>query len=107
MTKGNVALVGDASGSVDAITGDGLSLAFEQAEALAKALRAGDLAPYEAAHRRIQRAPSLMAAALLAMDRYPLLNRLVMRGLSAKPAIFTQILNFHTANEVPTLQRLA
>ncbi len=107
VTKGNVALVGDASGSLDAITGDGLSLAFEQAEALGKALRAGEMAPYEAAHRRIRRAPSLMAAALLAMDRYPLLNRLVMRGLSAKPAIFSQILNFHTANEVPTLQRLA
>ena len=107
VTKGNVALVGDASGSVDAITGDGLSLAFDQAEALAKALRAGNLAQYEAAHRRIRRAPSLMASALLAMDRYPLLNRLVIRGLSAKPAIFSQILNFHTATEVPALQRLA
>ena len=107
VTKGNVALVGDASGSVDAITGDGLSLAFEQAEALGNALRASDLAAYEVAHRRIRRAPSLMAAALLAMDRYPLLNKLVMRGLSAKPGIFSQILNFHTATEAPALQRLA
>ena len=107
VTRGNVALVGDASGSVDAITGDGLSLAFEQAEALGVALQTGDFEAYEAAHRRIRRAPSLMAAALLAMDRYPLLNKLVMRGLSAKPAIFSQILNFHNASEAPALQRLA
>jgi menaquinone-9 beta-reductase len=41
---GNVALVGDASGSVDAITGEGLSLGFRQAMALADALERGDLA---------------------------------------------------------------
>ena len=106
VTRKNVALVGDASGSVDAITGDGLSLAFDQADALALALQAGDLAMYEAAHRRIRRVPSLMASALLAMDRYPVLNRLVMRGLSAKPTIFSQLLNFHTTTEFP-FQRLA
>ncbi len=39
--RGSTALVGDASGSVDAITGDGLSLAFCQATALADALRGG------------------------------------------------------------------
>ena len=106
VTRGNVALVGDASGSLDAITGDGLSLAFEQAEALGDALRDGDLSIYEAAHRRIRRVPSLMSSALLAMDRYPLLNSLVMRGLAAKPTIFSQLLNFHTTSELP-VQRLA
>ena len=34
--RGNVALIGDASGTVDAITGEGLGLAFSQAVALAK-----------------------------------------------------------------------
>jgi flavin-dependent dehydrogenase len=48
-----VALVGDASGSVDAITGEGLCLLFQQAVALAAALEAGDLALYQAEHRRI------------------------------------------------------
>ena len=33
--RGNVALVGDASGSVDAITGEGLALGFRQANAMA------------------------------------------------------------------------
>ena len=38
--RDNVALVGDASGSVDAITGAGLCLAFQQAERLGEALAA-------------------------------------------------------------------
>ncbi len=39
----NVALIGDASGTVDAITGQGLGLSFRQAVALAQCLRSGDL----------------------------------------------------------------
>ena len=65
VTKGNVALLGDASGTVDAITGEGLHLAFRQAAALAEALAAGDLSPYAAAHRRLQKMPQLMARLLL------------------------------------------
>jgi flavin-dependent dehydrogenase len=37
--RGNVALVGDASGYVDAITGEGLAVAFHQAAALVEALQ--------------------------------------------------------------------
>src|ERR1700693_841579 len=37
--RGNIALIGDASGSVDAITGEGLSLSFHQAVALAVAVQ--------------------------------------------------------------------
>jgi len=65
----NIALIGDASGSVDAVTGEGLALCFRQASALAKALNADDLALYQHAHRRIQLAPSLMSRSLLLMDR--------------------------------------
>ncbi len=45
--SGSIALVGEAAGSVDAITGEGLAIAFQQAIALADAMRAGDLTPYE------------------------------------------------------------
>jgi len=41
--RGNVALAGDASGSVDAITGEGLCLSFRHALALADALSKGKL----------------------------------------------------------------
>src|SRR5205823_12331675 len=48
---GRVALIGDASGSVDAITGEGLCVSFQQAMALANALETGNLATYRAEHR--------------------------------------------------------
>ncbi len=44
MVRNNVALVGDASCTVDGVSGQGLSLAFQQALALGDALAAGDLA---------------------------------------------------------------
>ena len=47
--RGNVALIGDASGSVDAITGEGLGLSFRQARALAEGMRAGNLEHYQSA----------------------------------------------------------
>ena len=43
VTRGRVALIGDASGTVDAVTGHGLSLSFQQAIALAEAMTAGNL----------------------------------------------------------------
>lgn len=43
VSRGPVALVGDASGCVDAIAGEGLGLAFKQASVLADALAANDL----------------------------------------------------------------
>src|SRR6516225_3619355 len=46
---GTVALVGDASGSIDAVTGDGLCLAFRQAAFLAEALSANNLGLYQSA----------------------------------------------------------
>ncbi|HXT74434.1 MAG TPA: FAD-dependent monooxygenase, partial [Candidatus Angelobacter sp.] len=55
-----VALIGDASGSVDAIAGEGLTLAFRQALALAEALKRNDLAAYEVEHRRGRKRPVMM-----------------------------------------------
>ena len=46
--RGRTALIGDASGTVDAITGEGLCLAFRQAIILAESFAAGSLAPYQA-----------------------------------------------------------
>jgi 2-polyprenyl-6-methoxyphenol hydroxylase-like FAD-dependent oxidoreductase len=65
VTRGRIALIGDASGSVDAVTGDGLALAFHQATSLGAALAAGDLSSYEISHRRIDRLPSDGTASLL------------------------------------------
>ncbi len=65
--RGRLALIGDASGSVDAITGEGLALAFRQATILAEALSKDDLTIYQAAHQRISRMPRLMSRLMLGL----------------------------------------
>ncbi len=93
--RGNIALIGDASGSVDAITGEGLGLAFRQALALADALAANNLDQYQAAHTRLARRPALMAQLMLVLDRFPRLRPLVLRTFGAKPVIFERLLAAH------------
>lgn len=92
VTRGSVALVGDASGSVDAITGDGLYLAFRQARALAEALSGGCLASYQKSHNHLFLRPALMASMLLLLDRYPWLRHRVLPALEKNPAIFESML---------------
>lgn len=92
VTTGNVALVGDASGTVDAITGEGLSLAFQQAEALAEAIEARDLARYERAHACLRRRPVWMARMLLAMENRPWAQERVLEIFSAEPELFQRML---------------
>lgn len=103
VARGGVALIGDASGSVDAITGEGLLLAFRQAEALALALDTGDLQIYEAEHRRLFRRPALMARLMLSMDRFPKIRHRALHAMAAKPAIFANLLAAHMA-ERPTAE---
>lgn len=93
--RGRIALVGDASGSVDAITGEGMGLAFRQALALADALVADNLDQYQAAHRRLARRPAFMAQLMLLLDRFPLLRPFVLRTFEAKPIIFERLLAVH------------
>ncbi len=95
VTRGRIALVGDASGSVDAVTGDGLALAFRQANSLATALASGDLSSYDAVHRQIGRMPRLMARLLLLIDGKDGLRRRALRTLAAHPLIFSRLLAVH------------
>jgi flavin-dependent dehydrogenase len=95
VTRGNVALIGDASGSVDPITGEGLCLAFQQAERLSEALATGDLARYATAHRRLVRRPRMMASLLLLMDGRDWLRGRTIRTLAAEPTHFARLLALH------------
>jgi flavin-dependent dehydrogenase len=99
--RGNVALVGDASGSVDAITGEGLSLSFRQATALADALAAGNLKSYRAAHRRLFRRPRIVGNLLLLLDRRNGLRERSMRALEAAPQLFERVLGYHVGETRP------
>ena len=102
VTHGRVALLGDASGTVDAVTGEGLHLAFRQANALAEALAAGDLGKYAAAHRQMQRMPQLMGRLLLLLDGNGRLRRTAFRTLAAFPSLFSGLLAFHAGARPPS-----
>jgi flavin-dependent dehydrogenase len=99
--RGNVALAGDASGSVDAITGEGLCLSFHQAIELAEALAKGDLEDYQRAHRQIAKRPATMGRLLLLLDRYPSLRRRAFRGMAGEPELFVRLLATHLGEASP------
>jgi len=95
VSRDNLALVGDASGSVDAITGEGLCLLFQQAVALADAMAAGNLDSYREAHRRLGRRPTWMANSMLLLDRRDGLRRRVLRAFAANPGLLSRMLATH------------
>jgi flavin-dependent dehydrogenase len=104
VTRGRVALIGEASGTLDGATGEGLSVLFQEALALGNALKANDLAPYEVAHRRLRRNPALMSRLLLAMDRSAWLRRRALRVLAADRSFFTHLLAVHVGQPVSARQ---
>jgi flavin-dependent dehydrogenase len=76
VARGNVALVGDASGSADAIS-------------------AGDMSLYQSGHPAIMRLPQAMAGIMLLMDRWPPLRRRALRALAHDPSLFETMLHVH------------
>ncbi len=100
VTRGQFALIGEASGSTDAITGEGLAMAFRQAVALGSALAEGELGGYEAQHRRIGRLPQFMGRTMLLMDRSRWIRERALRALCAQPALFQRLLEVHVG-EMP------
>ncbi len=94
---GRIALVGDAAGYLDALTGEGLSLGFESALALAAALAAGDLAPYARKLARISALPLALTRLLLVAARRPWLRRRLVAALAADPHLFANLLGLLAA----------
>ncbi len=99
-TKPRFALVGDAGGSVDAITGEGLSLAFESARALGAVLPAAvasgsveAFAPYERAAARAFATYARLAGGLAWIAARPRLRRLVVDQLIGAPPVFSWALH--------------
>jgi menaquinone-9 beta-reductase len=94
------ALVGDAAGYVDAVTGEGLTLAFACAEALgallpdalAKGAGRDVLLPYERTFQRVFRKYSWTTHGLLMLARRPRLRRRVVRMLGRAPWLFERVL---------------
>ena len=101
--KGNVALIGDAAGTVDAITGEGLGLAFTQAVALARCFENGDLSAYQQEHRRLLLRPRGMARLMLTLDGRPRLQERTLQTFRKHPEIFRRLLALHLG-ELPPLE---
>jgi flavin-dependent dehydrogenase len=75
--KGRILLVGDASGYVDAITGEGLRLGFAQASAAVASVVADDPRRYEAEWTRITRDFRVTTTALVRFATSPLRRGIV------------------------------
>ena len=99
--RGNVALLGDASGSVDAIAGEGLRLAFLQAFALVDAIETGTLERYQQEHRELQKRPLLMAKLMVTLGRHPILRARVLHSFARKPELFAKLVAFHVGQATP------
>jgi flavin-dependent dehydrogenase len=99
--SGRVALVGDAAGYLDAITGEGIAVALHQARALVAAVVAGDLRRYAAAHRRLGRVPNALTSLVLALELRPRLRARALAALAAEPALFARLLGIHARSLPP------
>jgi menaquinone-9 beta-reductase len=99
VTSENIALVGDASGSADAITGTGLASAFREATLLADSLSRDAIADYERGHSAILRLPQAMASIMISMDHRPWWRDRVLRMLSGSPHLFARFLAVHLGEE--------
>ncbi|MGA8432292.1 MAG: NAD(P)/FAD-dependent oxidoreductase [Candidatus Sulfotelmatobacter sp.] len=99
--RGNVALIGDASGTVDVITGEGLGLAFSQAIVLANCLRSEQLKLYQLEHRRLMMRPSLMARLMLMMDGRSGLQKRALTVFHKRPELFRRLLALHVGEVSP------
>jgi flavin-dependent dehydrogenase len=95
VARGRVALIGDASGTVDAVTGHGLSLSFQQAIPLAEAIRLDDPAHYQHAHKHIAAVPVAMSRLMLLMAGSDWIRRKTIRLFQETPGLFSKLLAIH------------
>ncbi len=89
---GRVLLVGDAAGYVDALTGEGLGLAFAAARLLVDTVVADRPGDYERQWRRTTRRYRFMTAGMLYASTSPL-RPLIVPAASVLPRVFTGIVN--------------
>jgi hypothetical protein len=86
---------------VDAITGEGLSLSFHQAVALAEAMEKNDLDLYQKAHRQFARRPTFMARLLLLLDGRARLRQRTLSVFRNNPEVFARLVSIHVGETSP------
>ncbi|MFG2867237.1 NAD(P)/FAD-dependent oxidoreductase [Streptomyces sp. NPDC048338] len=90
---GRVLFVGDAAGYVDALTGEGLTLALSSADALVRCLREDRPEAYERAWCRLSRAYRLLTTSLLWARNRPRLAPLITPAAARFPGLFQRAVN--------------
>jgi flavin-dependent dehydrogenase len=90
---GRVLLVGDAAGYVDALTGEGLGIAFGGAELLVRCVAADRPGDYDRQWQRMSRRYRLLTAAVLRTTKYASLRSRIVPAASAMPKVFAGIVN--------------
>jgi len=96
IARGRVLLVGDASGYLDALTGEGLSLAFASAAALVDATAGEDASGYPRAWAHLRRQHVAVTRVVLWLAEHPALRGRVIRALARNPDIFRAFLALNT-----------
>jgi flavin-dependent dehydrogenase len=92
-TAGRVLLVGDAAGYVDALTGEGLGLAFGAAESAVDCVLAERPEEYDRRWRHLTRRYRMLTAALLQASAYGPARSRIVPAAAAMPAVFTGVVN--------------
>lgn len=90
--SGKIALLGDAGGYLDALTGEGLCLGLAQAMSLAELYHERRLSHYPARYRALKLRHSLVVHALLRVLERPRLKRAVFSSLGRCPQLFEKLL---------------
>jgi flavin-dependent dehydrogenase len=92
-TAGRVMLVGDAAGYVDALTGEGLGIAFGAAELLVDCVAADRPQDYDLRWRRMSRRYRLLTAAVLQASALRPLRSRIVPAAALFPGVFRGVVN--------------
>lgn len=90
---GRVLLVGDAAGYVDALTGEGLGLAFSAAEALVDCVVRDRVDEYDRRWRALTRRYRLLTEALVRAGAVPVVRSRIVPAAAALPKVFAGAVN--------------
>jgi flavin-dependent dehydrogenase len=101
---GRVLLVGDASGYLDALTGEGIAVGLAQADALAHCLAADRPEEYERAWRRVSGPAWRFTAAVLWSRNQPLLGPRIVPAAQRLPWLLSALVNY-AARALPGVRR--
>lgn len=96
-TSGRVALVGDAAGFIDPLTGEGITLALRAARHLVGTIARGEpLQAYERAHRRMFREYALLTRPMLFVAARPRLRARFVTTLMRNPGLFDRLVDVNS-----------